>query len=97
MHLQLDADGQTVVEDPRRQITGGQLASNLTLAGTTSGTFSGPLAGNVTGSVNAPVPALTCPLPSMIDPDQSTSTCRENVAISVSSRQCAVPKPQRSG
>src|SRR6478672_3450293 len=38
-------------------------------------------AGNVTGSANAPLPALTCPLPSMIEPVHSTSACRENVAI----------------
>ena len=37
--------------------------------------------GNVTGSVNAPVPAFADPLPSMIDPAQSTVTVRENVAI----------------
>jgi hypothetical protein len=38
-------------------------------------------AGNVTGRLNAPLPAFAVPFPSMIDPDQSTSTCRENVAI----------------
>ena len=42
-------------------------------------------AGNDTGSVNAPVPAFASPLPSITDPFQSTSTCRSNVAISVSS------------
>src|SRR6478609_9848409 len=37
--------------------------------------------GNVTGSVNAPVPAFATPFPSIIGPDQSTVTVRENVAI----------------
>ena len=37
--------------------------------------------GNVTGSVNAPLPAFACPLPSMIEPAQSTSHVRENIAI----------------
>ena len=37
--------------------------------------------GNVTGSVNAPLPAFACPLPSMIEPVQSTVTLRENTAI----------------
>jgi hypothetical protein len=38
-------------------------------------------AGNVTGRLNAPLPAFTVPLPSMIGPTQSTVTLRENVAI----------------
>jgi hypothetical protein len=41
-------------------------------------------AGNVTGSANAPLPALTCPLPSKIEPVHSTSACRENVPLIVS-------------
>ena len=35
----------------------------------------------MTGSVNAPVPAFAIPFPSIIDPDQSTVTVLENVAI----------------
>src|SRR4051812_32242706 len=44
--------------------------------------------GNVTGSVNAPEPAFASPLPSMIEPAQSTVTVRENVAILISLSKC---------
>lgn len=40
-------------------ITGGQLASSLTLAGTTAGTFSGPLTGNVTGNLSGSAGSAT--------------------------------------
>jgi hypothetical protein len=37
--------------------------------------------GKVTGKLNAPLPAFAVPLPSMTEPDQSTVTDLENVAI----------------
>src|SRR5215510_3935246 len=40
---------------------------------------------NVTGNENALLPAFASPFPSITDPAQSTSTCRENVAMSPSS------------